>query len=135
MTLDSNRTSKSTSPLIKANSPSSMQSDLLSAGQKSEAHEGRGGRGDDAVDVERVTGVLAVHDLVVDQRLLVLDPGLLRKVDHRVRILLLRTGICVGGQRVDPAYPRKQDARVVLRVAAWFAALHAQILPALCDSA
>jgi hypothetical protein len=80
--------------------------------------------------------VVAVHDRVVDQRLLVLDPGLLHKVDRRVRILLLRTGIHVGKQRVDAVHPREQDARVVLWVvAAPFATLHAQILPALCDSA
>ena len=94
------------------------------------------GRGDDAVDVERVTRVLAVRDCVIDQRLLVLDPRLLGKVDHRVRVVLLRAGIRVGEQRVDAVYARELDARVAAGVvAARSAALLAQVLPALRDLA
>ena len=90
------------------------------------------GRGDDAVDVERVTRVLAVRDRAIDQRLLVLDPRLLGKVDHRVRVILLRTGIRVGEQRVDAVHARELDARVAVGVvAARSAALRAQVLPAL----
>ena len=94
------------------------------------------GRGDDAVDVERVARVLAVRDRIADQRLLVLDPGLLGKVDHRVRVVLLRAGIRVGEQRVDTVHPRELHARVVVGVVpARAAALLAQVLPALRDLA
>ena len=78
--------------------------------------------------------MLAVRDRVVDQRLLVLDPRLLGKVDHRVRVHLLRTGVRVGEQRADALDAGELDARIVVRVAL-AAALHAQVLPALGDLA
>jgi hypothetical protein len=90
--------------------------------------------GDDAVDVEGVARVLAVRDGVGDQRLLVVDPWLLGKVDHRVRVVLLRAGVRVRQQRVDPVDAREDDAGVVVRVPL-SAALLAEGLPALGDLA
>ena len=78
--------------------------------------------------------MLAVRDGVGDQRLLVGDPGRLCKVDHRVRVVLLRAGVRVRQERVDPVDPGEDDAGVVVRVAL-AAALFAEGLPALGDLA
>jgi len=59
----------------------------------------------DAVDVERVARMLAVGDRVVNQGLLIVDPGELGKVHHRVRVVLLRARVRVRKERVYPVYP------------------------------
>ena len=53
--------------------------------------EGRGGS--DTIDIERVARVLAVRDRIGDESLLILDTWLLGKIDHRIRVVLLRACI------------------------------------------
>ena len=89
-------------------------------------------RGHDAAVVQCVARVLAVRDGVVDQRLLVVDPGQLGKVDHRVNAVLLLTRVRAREERVDPVDPGQHHAGVVVRVPL-SAARHAEVLPALGD--
>ena len=55
----------------------------------------------DTVVVQHVAGMLAVRDGVVDQSLLVFDPGRLGKVYHCIGVVLLRTCAHAHKESVD----------------------------------
>lgn len=69
--------------------------------------------GDNSLDVDSAARVLAVCNSVGNEGVSVGHVGRLRKVDHGVRVVLLRAGVGVGEESVDAVYTCELHTRVV----------------------
>lgn len=87
--------------------------------------------GHDTIDIQCVSGMLAIGNRISYESGLVRDTGRFCKVDHSVGVVLLSARVGVGQKCIDTIYARKSDARLVRGNVT--AANKAQILPALSN--